>query len=80
MRLRRRVEHSPDYLVATSLRFFLVALVVTLCRHRRHLAEFDFRYTNREATGCNDSDRTTRAIAGTVGRRLMYARPNLARA
>jgi transposase-like protein len=46
----------------------------------RYLAEFDFRYTNREATGCNDSDRTTRAIAGTVGRRLMYARPNLARA
>lgn len=46
----------------------------------RYLAEFDFRYTNREATGCNDSDRTTRAIAGTVGRRLMYARPNLSRA
>jgi transposase-like protein len=46
----------------------------------RYLAEFDFRYTNREAIGCNDSDRTTRAIAGTVGRRLMYARPNLARA
>jgi hypothetical protein len=46
----------------------------------RYLAEFDFRYTNREATGCNDSDRTTRAIAGSVGRRLMYARPDLARA
>ena len=46
----------------------------------RYLTEFDFRYTNREATGCNDADRTTRAIAGTVGRRLMYARPNLARA
>jgi len=46
----------------------------------RYLAEFDFRYTNREATGCNDTDRTTKAIAGTVGRRLMYARPDLARA
>jgi transposase-like protein len=46
----------------------------------RYLAEFDFRYTNREATGCNDTDRTNRAIAGTVGRRLMYARPDLARA
>jgi transposase-like protein len=46
----------------------------------RYLAEFDFRYMNREATGCNDTDRTNRAIAGTVGRRLMYARPNLARA
>jgi transposase-like protein len=46
----------------------------------RYLAEFDFRYTNREATGCNDTDRATRAIAGTVGRRLMYARPDFARA
>lgn len=46
----------------------------------RYLAEFDFRYTNREATGCNDSDRTNRCIAGTVGRRLIYARPDLARA
>lgn len=46
----------------------------------RYLAEFDFRYTNREATGCNDSDRTAKALAGTIGRRLMYTRPNLARA
>ena len=46
----------------------------------RYLAEFDFRYTNREATGCNDSDRTAKALAGTIGRRLMYARPDLARA
>lgn len=44
----------------------------------RYLAEFDFRYTNREATGCNDTERAMRAVAGTVGRRLMYARPNLA--
>lgn len=46
----------------------------------RYLAEFDFRYTNRIATGCNDTDRAAKAVAGTVGRRLMYARPNLARA
>jgi len=46
----------------------------------RYLAEFDFRYTHREATGCNDTDRANRAIAGTVGRRLMYARPDFARA
>ena len=44
----------------------------------RYLAEFDFRYTNREATGCNDTDRTRKAIEGTIGRRLMYARPNFA--
>lgn len=46
----------------------------------RYLSEFDFRYTYREAAGYNDSDRTLKAIAGTVGRRLMYARPSLARA
>jgi len=44
----------------------------------RYLAEFDFRYTNREGTGCNDADRTRKALEGTVGRRLVYARPNLA--
>jgi transposase-like protein len=46
----------------------------------RYLAEFDFRYTNRIATGCDDTERTRRCIAGTVGRRLMYARPDFARA
>lgn len=46
----------------------------------RYLAEFDFRYTNRAATGCDDTERARRCVAGTVGRRLMYARPNFARA
>jgi transposase-like protein len=46
----------------------------------RYLAEFDFRYTNRIATGCDDAERARRCVAGTVGRRLMYARPDLARA
>jgi transposase-like protein len=46
----------------------------------RYLAEFDFRYTNRQATGCDDTERAAKAVAGTVGRRLMYARPDFARA
>jgi hypothetical protein len=46
----------------------------------RYLTEFDFRYTNRIATGCDDAERARRCIAGAVGRRLMYARPSLARA
>jgi transposase-like protein len=41
----------------------------------RYLTEFDFRYTNREALGINDTDRAAIAIRGTVGR-LMYRRPN----
>src|SRR6185312_14855127 len=46
----------------------------------RYLAEFDFRYTNRIATGCDDRECARRSVAGTVGRRLMYARADFARA
>ena len=38
----------------------------------RYLAEFDFRYTNRVATGCNDADRADAMLAGVVGKRLTY--------
>ena len=40
----------------------------------RYLTEFDFRYTNREAFGINDEDRTNTAIKGAVGKRLVYRR------
>jgi len=39
----------------------------------RYLAEFDFRYTNRIATGFNDEDRTCAMLKGAVGKRLTYA-------
>jgi len=39
----------------------------------RYLSEFDFRYNNRSANGVDDAERTRRAIAGAVGKRLMYA-------
>jgi transposase-like protein len=38
----------------------------------RYLNEFDFRYTNRVATGVNDEARTARTLDGVVGKRLMY--------
>lgn len=38
----------------------------------RYLAEFDFRYTHREATGFNDKDRSVQAVKGIVGKRLTY--------
>jgi transposase-like protein len=41
----------------------------------RYLAEYEFRYSHREATGCNDSDRSTKALRGVVGKRLTYASP-----
>jgi transposase-like protein len=39
----------------------------------RYLAEFDFRYSNRMALGCNDEDRADRLLKGVVGKRLKYA-------
>jgi len=40
----------------------------------RYLAEYDFRYSNREANGINDKDRADILLAGVVGRRLTYQR------
>ena len=39
----------------------------------RYVAEFDFRYNNREKLGCNDQDRSVAAFKGIVGKRLTYA-------
>ena len=38
----------------------------------RYLAEFDFRYSNRAALGCNDGDRADALLRGIVGKRLTY--------
>jgi transposase-like protein len=38
----------------------------------RYLSEFDFRYSNRVALGCDDVERTERALKGIVGKRLTY--------
>ncbi|WP_224545115.1 IS1595 family transposase [Mesorhizobium sp. CA16] len=38
----------------------------------RYLAELDFRYSNRIALGVDDNNRTVRAMAGIVGKRLKY--------
>lgn len=43
----------------------------------RYLAEFDFRYSNRSALGCEDQERAMRAVLGGVGKRLTYRRPHL---
>ena len=38
----------------------------------RYLAEFEFRYSNRQALGCNDADRADAMLRGIVGKRLTY--------
>jgi len=38
----------------------------------RYLAEFEFRYNNRIALGCNDSDRADALLLGVIGKRLTF--------
>jgi len=38
----------------------------------RYLAEFEFRYNNRVALGCNDADRADALLSGIIGKRLTY--------
>lgn len=38
----------------------------------RYLAEFEFRYNNRQALGCDDGIRAARALEGIMGKRLTY--------
>ncbi|HXP03655.1 MAG TPA: IS1595 family transposase [Stellaceae bacterium] len=38
----------------------------------RYLAEFDFRYSNREKLGVDDAERASRALKGAKGKRLPY--------
>jgi ISXO2 transposase-like protein len=38
----------------------------------RYLAEFEFRYSRRIATGCNDEDRANKLLCGIIGKRLIY--------
>jgi transposase-like protein len=38
----------------------------------RYLAEFDFRYSNREGLGINDAARADLALRGVIGKRLTY--------
>ncbi|TPG39529.1 IS1595 family transposase [Sphingomonas koreensis] len=43
----------------------------------RYLAEYEFRYNNRIANGVNDRARAIEGLKGIVGKRLIYARPNI---
>ena len=42
----------------------------------RYLAEYEFRYNNRIALGCNDGDRADAMLQGVIGKRLTYKRTN----
>ena len=43
---------------------------------KRYLAEFDFRYNEREALGVNAAERAKKAIVGVRGKRLTYRQPD----
>jgi hypothetical protein len=38
----------------------------------RYVAEFEFRYNNRSANGCEDAERNRNALKSIVGKRLTY--------
>ncbi len=42
---------------------------------KRYLAEFDFRYNEREKLGISDAARMAKSISGIVGKRLYYKTP-----
>jgi hypothetical protein len=42
----------------------------------RYLSEFDFRYSNRIATGYDDTARAEKALKGVRGKRLKYQTVN----
>ncbi|MGB9154663.1 MAG: IS1595 family transposase [Alphaproteobacteria bacterium] len=41
----------------------------------RYIAEFDYRYNNREGLGIDDTTRTQMALTGAKGKRLTYKQP-----
>jgi len=41
---------------------------------KRYVAEFDYRYNEREGRGVNDAERMEKSIHGIVGKRLTYRR------
>lgn len=41
---------------------------------KRYLAEFDYRYNERQALGVDDAERTRKSFPGIVGKRLTYRR------
>ena len=44
----------------------------------RYVAEFEFRYNNRIANGCDDGERSRQALLGLTGKRLTYTAANSA--
>ena len=38
----------------------------------RYLAEFDYRYNEREALGMNDAERMAKSVQGIVGKRALH--------
>lgn len=43
---------------------------------KRYLAEFDFRYNEREALEVTDAERAAKAVKGVVGKRVTYQQTN----
>lgn len=49
---------------------------VSAAHLHRYLAEFDYRYNERQALGVDDATRMAKSVQGIVGKRLTYRRPH----
>ena len=74
VRSRRRSTPTPSKASSRSSSAACAASISTAREKHlhRYLAEFDFRYSNRQALGCDDEDRADRLLPGIVGKRLTY--------
>lgn len=56
----------------------LVGIYQHISEHHspRHLAEFDFRYSNRVRLGVGGAERAARILKGEEGKRLAYQQPH----
>ena len=73
--LTDRTIHTNTVEVAFSIFKRGMRGIYQLCSEshlHRYLAEFEFRYNNRVALGCNDGDRADALLNGIVGKRLTY--------
>ena len=80
------VRHEGDWVITTNTveGFFSILKrgIYGVYQHvseahlQRYLVEFDFRYSNREKLGVNDTARASIALKGAKGKRLTYETTN----
>jgi transposase-like protein len=69
------VNHAENYFSILKRGIYGTFHSVSEAHMSRYLAEFDFRFNNREKLGVNDAVRSAKAILAAEGKRLTYHQP-----